>query len=79
MIKRYKLINGVVRKFDFITLPNGGVIYTTDESEWAANGFKSLNESAKPLEGNFSESYSENDNEIVVNYTIMEEVENATM
>lgn len=75
MIKRYKLINGYPQKFNFITLENGGVIYTTDDDIWLENGYKSLNETAKPLEGNYSESYSENESEIIVSYTLIETVE----
>jgi len=75
MTKRYKLINNYAQKFAFITLENGGVIYTEDDAIWAENGYKSLNETSKPLEGNFSESYSENESEIIVSYTLIETVE----
>ena len=71
-----KLENEYFKQYSFILLENGTAIYTDVPETWFENGYKLLNESAKPepKEGYyFVESYTEVGNEVIMSYT---EVEN---
>lgn len=70
-----KLENNQFVEYDFIKLENGGIIQTQIESVWFEHGYKSLNVGIIPIiaEGfYYNKSYTENNNEIIVNYNIME-------
>ena len=70
-----KLENNQFVEYDFIKLENGGIIQTQEENVWFENGYKLLNEGIIPIVEDgfyFDRSYTENGNEIIVNYIIIE-------